>query len=103
MLKMRAVSAVGSYAGPLVIEDPGSGTAGVHHGLDRQHHTFAQARSVPARTVVRHLRFLVQAGSDAVSDKFADHAEAVGLDKFLYRGANVSYCVADPRRLDSPV
>src|SRR5712671_5994296 len=77
MLKVRAVAAVGRYGGPLVVEHPGPRTSRVHHGLDRQHHTLSQARSVTARTVVRHLRLFVQAGSDAVSYKFPDHAEAV--------------------------
>ena len=87
--------------GPLIVEHPGSRAADVHHRLNGDHHTLAQSRTVSACAKVRDLRIFVQLGSDAVSDKFADHAEAVGFDIFLHGGADIPDGIADPSLLDT--
>src|SRR5712692_2456113 len=52
MLEMRAVAAISGDGGPLVIEHAGSWLAGIHHRLNRQHHTFTQAGTLSTRSEV---------------------------------------------------
>src|SRR5437763_10414480 len=86
---MRAVAAISGHCRPLIIEHTRSGLAGVHHGLDGQHHAVAQPRSVAASSKVRNLRLLVQLGSNAMSYKLTHYAEAVRFNQFLHRRAYV--------------
>src|SRR5713101_6248411 len=100
MLEVSAVAAVGGRSGPLVVEHAGSRLAGIHHRLDRQHHAFAQPRTMSAQSEVWHLRFLMQPGPDAVSHELAYDAETVGFNKLLHRGAHISHGISDAGRFD---
>src|SRR6516162_5687214 len=95
MLEMRAVAAVGGNGRPLVAEDARFRLTRVHHRLNGEHHTFAKAGAVTACPIIWNLRFLVQTCPDAVADKLTHYAEAVVLDVFLNRGANIAYGIAD--------
>ena len=90
MFEVRAGTTIGGDRSPFVIQNFRFRTPRIHHGLDRQHHTFAQPRIRAARAKVGDLRLLVQLGANAVPHKLTHHAEAICLDVFLYRGANVA-------------
>src|SRR5581483_6580130 len=79
VLKVSAVAAVLGDRGPLVVQQLGARLADVHHGLDGQHHAFAQLRSLTAIAEVRNLRLFVQLRTDAVTDELANHAETRGF------------------------
>src|ERR1051326_7962620 len=100
MLEVGAKTAVHSDRGPLVTQHARFGLAEVDHGLDRQHHAFAQLGAASAIAEVRNLRFFVQPRPDAVSYKLAHHAESRGFHMLLYSRANIFYRVADPRLLN---
>src|SRR5207245_4753912 len=103
MLEMSTVAAVGGYGGPLVVEHAGSRLPGIHHRLNRQHHALAQPGAMSADPEIGHLRFLMHAGTNAVSHELSHYAEAVGFDKVLHRSAHIPHGIADASRLDTPV
>src|SRR3954447_6344423 len=100
MLEVGAETSIKGNCRPFVVEQPSVRSADIHHGLDREHHTFAQTGTVSARAVIGHLRFLVEAGSNSVPHELANHAEPVSFDHFLYGRAYVPNRAADTRRLD---
>src|SRR5689334_7668147 len=97
---MSAQTSVHRDGCPLIIEQPRVRPADIHHGLDREHHAFAQSRTMSARSIVGNLRLFVQPGSNTVSDEFADYAEAIGFDHLLHARADITHCTADARRLN---
>src|SRR3954469_11390719 len=101
MLKVGAIAAVFGDCGPMIIEHARTRFTGVDHGLDSEHHAFAQLHSRSVRAVVRDLWIFVQLGPDTVSYELADHAEAVGFNHVLHGGADISDGVADAHLLDS--
>src|SRR5262245_6942918 len=98
---MIAVAPILGNGGPLIVEHSDSGLAGVHHRLDRQHHSFAQPRAVSASAVIRNLRLFMELGTDAVSNKVTDNAEAVGFYHFLHSRPDIANGAANADRLDS--
>src|SRR5271168_2527494 len=60
VLEMRAKAAVYRHRRPLVFEHSGLRLAKVDHGLDRDHHAFAQLGAVAAGPEIRNLRLFVQ-------------------------------------------
>src|SRR5262245_19283612 len=76
-------------SGPAVLQDLHTGTAGIHHRFDREHHALGQARTASRLAVVRYLRLLVQLRSDAVAHELTNHGEPVLLDMLLNRMADV--------------
>src|SRR5271165_2246488 len=97
MLEVSAAAAVHRDRGPFVVEHSGLGSSRIHHGLNRQHHAFAQTRATPAGAEIGHLRLFVQLGSDAVPDKLTHYAEAVGLDVLLHSSANITHRIPNAR------
>src|SRR5512146_381761 len=102
MFEMRAGAAVFCYGSPFVVQDSNARSACIDHWLDSKHHAFAQFWTVSANAVVRHLRVLVQFGSNSVSHELSDHAESVRFHDLLYGGADVANGIADAGRFDSP-
>src|SRR5262249_10962038 len=98
---MSAVAPILGNGGPLIVEHSDSGLAGVHHRLDRQHHSFAQPRTVSAGAVIRNLWLLMELGADAVSYKVANDAEAIGFYHLLHSRPDIANGAADADRLDS--
>ena len=97
---MSAQASIHSDGCPLVVEQARVRPAHIHHGLNREHQTFAETRSVSTRSVIRNLRFFVQPGSDSMSDELADYAEAIGFDHLLHACADVAYRAPNARRLN---
>src|SRR6185312_5293314 len=100
MLKMRAQAAIHGDGCPFVVEQPRVRPADIHHGLDREYHAFAEARTVSPRSVIGNLRLFVQPGPDSVSYELTDYAEAIGFDHFLHARADIAYRAANARRLN---
>ena len=57
----------------------------------------------PAPSEVRDLRLFVKPGTNPVADKLSNHAEPVGFDVLLNRGAHVADAVADTSLFDALV
>src|SRR5450755_1485875 len=98
---MRAAAAIGGYRGPLIFQNSRLRLAGVHHRLDRQHHTLAQTGAMAAGAEVGDLRLFVQTRPDSVPYELSHHAEAIGFDIFLDSRADVADRVPDPRLFDA--
>ena len=61
---------------PAVAADAHGGAPGGGHRLDREHHALLQQRALAGLAVVGHLRILVHAAPDAVSDERAHRPTA---------------------------
>src|SRR5271165_1604020 len=90
MLEVRAQTSILRDRCPAVAQHLNVRLAGVHHRLDRDHHAFAQLLALPAPAIVRNLRILVQACTNSVTHKFADHTEPFRFHYFLYRGSHIA-------------
>src|ERR1700694_4401769 len=99
---MGAVAAVFGDCRPLIFQHAGSWLSDIDHWLNGQHHAFPQSRTMPTRTVIGHLRLLVQARTDSVPDKIAHYAEAVGLYIFLHGCAYVADRLTQPDLFNRP-
>ncbi len=75
--------AVGRDHAPAVVEEPGLGPPGVHHGLDGEDHAGLEGGPRAARPVVGHLGLLVHGRPDGVADVLADHGVAGRLGHVL--------------------
>src|SRR5581483_5205741 len=101
VLELGAQAAVRRTYGPLVARvDLDLPAAGVHHRLDRERHSRAQALAAPAGPVVLHLRGVVELAPDAVTDEVAHHPATLTLDVLLDRRANVAEASAVAHLLD---
>src|SRR5580692_3528050 len=103
MLEVCTETAVYRHCRPLVTKNARLRFSEVHHGLDRQHHAFAQFRTVTASPEIRNLRLFVQARPDSVTYEFANHAESGGFHVFLNRRAHVSYRIPYSCLVDSSI
>jgi len=82
VFKVRAVTAVYCYGGPLVAQDLGLRSARVDHRLDRQDHAFGQLRALAFLPSLESAA-LRAAWSDTMPNKLAHHAEPVGFHVLL--------------------
>src|SRR5947209_20229784 len=103
MLEMRAATAIRGYSGPLVAQDARLRFAEIHHGLNREHHAFAQFRAMSTGAEVRNLRLFVQFRPDSVPYKIANHAESGSFHVLLHCGSNIAHQIADAHLLDSAI
>jgi len=103
MLKVSAEAAVFSDGCPLVVQNARPRFAGIHHGLNRDDHAFAQLRSMSTGAVIRDLRFFVQLRANAVANEFTHRAEASSFHMLLDSGANIANRITNARLLNSAI
>src|ERR1035441_481856 len=90
VLKMSAHASIHSDRRPAVGQHMNFRLAGIHHGLDGNHHSLAQLHAVLRLAIVGHLRIFVHAGADAVAHEIADDGKLLGLNHPLHRGAYIA-------------
>ena len=86
--------AIGGDDCPAVSQNFHAAGAHVDHGLDGEDHAGLELRAGAFAAVIRDLRLLVELAADAVADKFADDAVAVGDDLILDGGAQIAEAAA---------
>src|SRR5258708_25548144 len=103
MLEVRAGAAVSGDCRRLVTQEARFRLAVIHHGLDCDHHTFAQFRAVPASSIVRNLGFFVQPRANSMSHEFPDHAETLSLNILLHCRSYIADRISNSRLFNSPL
>ena len=77
VLEMRGGLAVGGDGGPFVRKDADFFGSQIDHGLDGEGHAGFEFWADAAFSKIRNLGIFVKAAADAVSNKFANDAEAI--------------------------
>src|SRR5271170_1993257 len=90
VLEVGAVTAVDCDGCPTVLEDTDFRAAGVDHGLDGENHAGLEAGALAGWAEVGDLGVLVHGTADAMADKLADDAEALGLAVLLDCGGDIA-------------
>src|SRR5882724_12969321 len=98
---MGGEAAVAGHRRPSVLFQLDLGTAGVEHGLDRQHHPLTQADAAVGLPEVRDLWILVLTLADAVPDEVAHDRETAALGVALDGRRHVAEPRAGPRGPDA--
>ena len=100
---MRRETLVARHRGPSVPQHLHGRLAGVDHRLDGEHHAFGEPRAAAGLAIVGHLRLLVHALADAVTDELPHDRKPERLDVPLDRVADVRDPGPRPHALDGLV
>ena len=64
--------------------------AGIHHGLNGNHHAHLQLHAAAPLAKVRHLGIFVHVNPNAVTHKVPHHGKAFRLNHILHRRAHIA-------------
>src|SRR6516164_9412904 len=79
VLEMGRIFSVFRHRGPLVRLYAAARPPGIHHWLDRQHHTFLQSWILASPVhIIRNLGLLMHMSADAMPHELADDRKSVG-------------------------
>src|SRR2546425_5804637 len=95
MFKVSGQAPVSRDRGPAIAFQRDLSSSDIDHGLNRQHHPFAQAHPTTAHTIIRDRGILVQAPANPMTDKLPHHRKPLTLDPFLNRCGDVAKAIAD--------
>src|ERR1700688_2108836 len=100
MLEVRRQTLVARHRGPPVPEHLHGRPARVDHLLDGEHHALGQPWTAAGLAIVWHLRLLVHALADAVTDELPHDRKSERLDVPLDHVADVRDAGPGPHALD---
>src|SRR5580704_14619166 len=76
VLKMSTHASIARHRRPAIAQHPHIRLAGIHHRLNRDHHSCTQPHAGTCFAEVRHLRIFVHVAADPVTHKIAYHRKS---------------------------
>lgn len=101
VLEMRGGLAVGGNGGPLVRKDADFFGSQIDHGLDGEGHAGFEFWADAAFSKIGNLGIFVKAATDAMSNKFANDAEAIFYGLGFDEIGNVTDAMSGPGKFHS--